>query len=197
MLMYSYPETHMNKSCTRTKDNATIWPIISWTKIGYKRVLLKTIPYLFSSIRYNHSWDPAKNKQEPAILKQNTRLQHDLVCYTVKALESLCVCLVLVCASVGGIGPRQSALPAFCPLVFSLLMDGPCSAPSGYGILHINHHKHKHIHTLLSHKPDELSTYIWTHKKTNWQIIMLFFNVERQTERKENGEKIPIIKDNQ
>lgn len=88
-----------------------------------------------------------KKQARTCVPKQNTRLQHGSVGYTVEVLESLCVCVVSECVCpVRGIGPRQSALPAFCPLVFSLLMDGPCSAPSGYRIFHINHHKHAHTH---------------------------------------------------
>lgn len=121
---------------------------------------------------------------------QNKRLKHGSVGSTVRAVVCVCsVCSVcLVVRPVQGTGPRQSALPAFCPLVFSLLMDGPCSAPSGYRILHINHHKHTHAHrhTLLSlqNTPDKLSQCISTQKHIKLRCITVIFHIPRQTEGK-------------
>lgn len=48
---------------------------------------------------------PSKKQARTCTLKQNTRLQHGSVGYTVKALESVCVCVVclIVCVRWGAL----------------------------------------------------------------------------------------------
>lgn len=121
-----------SKSC-RLGKRKVIWPL--------KIVTICDRPFHVkptAAILEGGGWPTQGQEKQAEVQKQNTRSPQGSVDHTVKASGSIWVC---VCPA-WGTGPAQSAPPAFCPLVFSLLMDGPCSAPSGYTIFPINHHKH-------------------------------------------------------